>query len=699
MAINSTLNINGVAVDRDLADVVLESLTLGNPEGYDQLSFTHRGSTSQTYLARSLVTLTIDDGLGGGPVIRFKGRITSCNDTLDGNGVSWHYTAEGGAWLADLVSISHPQRGVGLSPVYNAPPDDGDYDGGLVGLTVGQIVEELLTIDQIATDLWNAGVEAYTAAPLDSGAGYDTIGGDPPVLKPATLADFALMTTPPFEAVRFSGQRLWSQLLDFVRSYAPTFRLRLLPSGTIRCTDTRTLPNRTLTVGTDAIRPPALNRDGGDCATAIRVRGSDLTEGMWFSHLKEDLEEDWTPEEEANWTIDDFARPDLGYSEVDITAMGTATVTVSVTNGLDEWDENYWPGVLAHITLIEDAASGSIQYQITRRIVANTALTVGGTSVLTLDIDLPPLPGFNRAIIVGVAGGSHVHRRYRFSTTRQEAARRIVRRFPFPVSTGSLGTGNQGAITTSVPFGWNVRGASDWYTGQAFALQFDIYTDPSDGLVKIIAAEPTCRPWTQQSDLEIGGDAVTKPDDVRVFVPVSKGALEVRVPPADAVPAYEGRAYSTHGLEYTQTIDLDGWLYVGDEGQATAFAQDLLDSLKDPVVTGNLEILGFDRDAVNAGGIESITLAAVPEFDALDADIAGIPLPVHSVELRWNTAPGNAMTFTTTLNVSNRTFPYHGERNEPRSNVETNSLIGIADFAREYGFFTGEGGTNYGGGF
>lgn len=685
----STLKINGSTIDRDAADVVIESLLYGNPEGPDVLEFTQHCTTSQAYLQRSSVELLIDDGGGGGSVRRFYGRITGASPDASG-GISWKYRAEGGSYLADLVSVSHPQRGTGESPVYNAPPDDLDYDAGLVGLSMGDILTELLTVDEIATDLWNAGVEAYTAAPP-----YDTAGATPPVLKAATVADFALMTIVPLEAIRFSGQRLWSQVMDFVRSHAPTFRLRIRPDGTIRCTDTRTLTPRTLTVGTDAIRPPTLARAGGDCVTAIRVRGRDDVEAWWFSLVSGDLEEDWTAQEEADWTWDDFARPAQGYAACTITAQGTNTVTVSVDDGLDEWGADYWPGILAHVTLIDDAASGAITYQITRRIIANTALSSGGTSTLTLDVDLPAGSAYDRAEIVGIPAGSHVHRRYKFASTRQDAAARIVRRFPFPVATGDLGLGYQGAARTSRPFGWNVKASSGFNVGQPFILQFSIYTDPDDNLVKIITAEPTIAPWTLPADRDIGGNAVTKPDDIRVLAPVSKGPLEIRVPAADDAPPWEGRAYTIHGLEFELVLDLDGWLYIGDESRATTFAQDLLDSLKDPVITGAVEVIGFDADALDAGGIESIELETAAGFDALDDDLVGVPLPVQSVELRWNTAPGSATNFTTVVNLSNRTFPYHGGRDEPKGDAPGN-YQDFGDFLGSSGLFTD---PNAGGGF
>lgn len=686
--ITSTITINGAVVDRDALDVVPVSMVMGNCDGPDAFEFSQAGATSPAFLQRSAVVVEIDLGLGGGPQLRFRGRIVDVTPRIDG-APGWHYRAEGGAYLADLVSVSHPQRGIGYL-AYNAPPtDEADYDPGLVGLELGEILAEVLTVDAIATELWNAGIEAYTAAPDDPDIGYDTIGGDAPVLKAATVTDLALLTTVPLETVRFAGQRLWSQLQDAVRTYAPTFRLRIRADGTIRCTDTRTLTPRILTVGTDPIRVPELKREAADCATAVRVRGRDEAEGFWFTLVAEDLEEDWTEQEEADWTWADFEAPEAGYAACDITALGTDTVTVEVVDGLDEWPTNYWPGIMAHVTLIEDAASGNITYQITRRIVSNTALTSGGTSVLTLDSALTVGSGYNRCEIVGVAGGSHVHRRYKFASDRQDAASRIIRRFPFPVATGSIGLGIQGATTATTPFGWNVKAASGFNVGQPFPLQFSVYTDPDDNLVKLITAEPTVKPWTLPADLDLGNGAVTKPDDIRVFVPVSKGPLSVRVPPADDLPPWEGRAYTIHGLEFEQIIDLEGWQYVADRARAEAFAQDLLDSLKDPVISGTIEYLGYDADAIEAAGIESIELEAVAAFDDLDDDLVDVPLPVHSVELRWNTSPGNATTFATVINVNTRTFPYHGGRqNEPRGYLDGSSSAMLSDFGQAYGFLS-----------
>ena len=624
------LKIGGSSVDRIAHNLRLRRFTIGSTNGPEECEFAEILAIAPSYNHGDSVKLEVNT------VLKFRGIIVG--DEGPGNNATINYRALGGSYLADLVPITHPTRGIGTR-VYNAPIDDVDYDPGLAGLEVGQILTSVLQEATTAAALWNAGIEAYTAAPPYSPTA---------TLKSQTVTDFADLDTVPLQAVRLSGARMWSQLVNVVRQWMPTFRLRILPDGTIRATDTRTLTPRTLTVGTDPIRLPTLRRDSQDCATAITIRGLDEVEGTWLSLENGDLTEDWTGTEESNWSWADYVTPTDGYDHGTIASETSTTVTVEPA-GSRTWAANYWSNIKATITVIDDASSGAVTYQETRIVVSNTAVT-GGSSVITLDRALAN-SGHDRYEMVGLSGGSHVWRRYKIAT--QDIADAVVRRFPYPVATANLGNGlpgGQAGITQ--PFGWNVQysDAANLIPGQVFLLQFDLITDPADDEIKVLANEPTCKPWTSQTDLDLGGAAVTGPDDIRVFVPVSLGALTVRKPSS----GYEGNAYTVEGISREVTIDLDEWIYKADSATVEALAQDLLDSIKDVVVTGSIEYLGYDADGVDAAGIESLEIAS--DFD--DYVVDGIALPIERVEVRYETTGPHQ--WITTYQVSNKRYPFHG---------------------------------------
>jgi hypothetical protein len=674
------LKVAGVVVNRAAENVRYVGATIFNPESADVLEF-HEFLPERRrpgFDAGATVELLIDG------TRHFWGRIDDVSDErpLAGGGLAFTYKCVGGQALLDDLAIES-NRGIG-ERFFNLEPRDPDYDAGAAGRELGQIVRAVFEdVHDFAERVWNSGVQCDTAAPPYTAT-------DPPELKAATQADLDLMTTVPRRPVRFRGSRFWTQVQAVVREWAPTFQPRVYADGTLRFTDNRTLDVRTLTEGDGTIRPPAFRRDTADCATAVQMRGRDVVEGMWLTLEQGDLAEDWTEEAEDAWTIFDFETPTDGYDQGDVVSMTSTTVTVISDIGA-VWLLNHWSDIQAHITVIDPNENDSILYQETRGVISSTASVGAGSNVgqYTVTVDAPfangsgTAWGYERFIIVGNTPASIVHRRYSF--VEQDIAERIVTRFPFPVVAPS--PDGTAASRTDVAFGQIVRSAvaSIFYPGQTFPLSFNLFTDPDDGLIKVMADEPTCKPFTTRADLEIGGEAVVKPDDVRIFAPVSTGAMTARVPGS----GFEGTAYTREGIEREIVVDVPEWTYEADRATILLYAQDLLDSLKDVVFSGSIDFTGYDAASLAAGGREAIGLRS--DYDGTpgpdeesgtgigsgsDAFAPGVPpLAVHSVELRWH--PSGPVPLTTHLRVSNRTRPWHGEQTYvPRGFLESSPMGG-----------------------
>lgn len=232
--------------------------------------------------------------------------------------------------------------------------------------------------------------------------------------SPLTLSDLAALTVIPQGRVTISGERILQSLEQFVQSYHPNHWLHIQPDGTIRFLDMRSPTNNTLTLGGDPrLGMPQLTRDYSECFTQVIVRGNTLAVGMtlqtspWPGSGSSDggLQEDFAwgsfnnAQAKANWTPANFTQPTIGSGNAtdqgSCTCPDTMHVVVTSNNASQTWAANYWSqsGTAAQgvLYLYADAIAGISQlYQ--ARIVANTALTAGGTSILTLDRACPASP-------------------------------------------------------------------------------------------------------------------------------------------------------------------------------------------------------------------------------------------------------------------------------------------------------------------
>jgi hypothetical protein len=340
----------------------------------------------------------------------------------------------------------------------------------------------------------------------------------------------------------------------------------------------------------------------------------------------------------ATWKPSDFAQPGTAQNQGTCTCPSTTTVTVTSANAATTWGANFWDqtttGRHGIITLAYPSGAGLTQYA-TRRVVANTALVAGGSSTLTLDLPLP-ITSYTTYTLFGLQGGASIVWR-KYAATNSAVGAALQNFFPYP--TPFVGAGGQSASLTSVPVGsvlWSSNGNSPY---NEFPLPFT--QDPSSGTFLFV--KPT---------FEVANNA--PPADVRVLAAVATGVNQVFAP-ADVggSPQYAGTSHTVEGLARTLVVTVDQWR---DPGQATAmaaYAADLLDSVKDAIVEGEITLLGLYEPALTMGLAVTVTgLGYTTGWENLSSSAGHPGLPVIAVELDWNAS--GPVDHTMRLRCSNR---------------------------------------------
>jgi hypothetical protein len=405
--------------------------------------------------------------------------------------------------------------------------------------------------------------------------------------------------------------------------------------------------------------------------------------------------------------------PAVGQSDIGSCTMGSTTsVTVTSANTHANWVADYWDysptGHQGVIVLRSDSISDVTQF-FTARITANTSLSAGGTSILTLDTPAPAT-SYNSYQIYGTAGGaSFVYRRY--SVTNATIAAQMANYFPYPVAwRNSDGTA---ATLTTTPAG-TVFGAAGQQSG------IGIRVDPTSGT--ILTARPTA--------LVFSADGVTPNpvSNLQVFIPVNTGALSTAFPsatgsgatatcvasggviqptitvtaggsgytsppavhfsggggsgatavatvvggvvtaitrtsggsgylsPTVSIDLWDGTAFSVLGIERTKTISVNDWRDYSNTTNMNVFASEYLDSVKNIVFEGSIPYFGLLTTPLLVGhqlNIAGGTGGGYPTgWEALD-------LPIIAVDLEYCEGSG-ATNYITTLTFSNRRAPFSG---------------------------------------
>jgi hypothetical protein len=331
--------------------------------------------------------------------------------------------------------------------------------------------------------------------------------------------------------------------------------------------------------------------------------------------------------------------PTVGQSDIGTCTMPSTTqVTVTSANAKANWPAGYWDyspsGHQGIVVLRQDAVSAYTQY-FTARIIANTSLTAGGTSTLTLDQPAPAIT-YTSYQIYGTAGGaSYVYRRYK--VTNSEVAAQLANYFPYPVayrnSNGTAATLTSNAAGTVF---YSPSGSAPYQ--QAY---IGVAVDPESGTV--LTARPTALVFSPD------GVTPTPVNDFQAFVPVHTGALSVVQPSS----GYAGTSYTALGIQRTKVISCNDWRDSSNSANMTTFASEFLDSVKDVVYEGSIPYFGLLSSALTIG--HKLNIAG----NGYSTGWSSLNLPVIAVDLEYRERQGGT-SLVTTLTFSNRRAPFSG---------------------------------------
>src|SRR5512135_890974 len=628
----TTLTIGGDAID--LAAYPLGTLVAYARDGIPSLSLYRRGGAlpglPDPWLGQPVV-LTING------TTYFRGDVVSVSPDYEADGPGWvlAYQCLGLRYRGNLVPLTDENTGLDTAP-FNLQPEDPAYLASRAGRSVGQILAAVLTMPTNAANLSGLGL-----------GGYTSLG--PPALPADTTADLAALAMIPPAPVHVGGEKLIGALDGLLAQWAPNYSLWIDPgTGAFRFLDLRGFAPHTFTLGTDPVRPCPLVRDTTDCFTRVEVRGQPLTEPWMLSLSNRGLVEDFghdgltSDQAKAAWVPANFAQPGPAQDQGTCTCASTTTVTVASADPTAAWGADAWDqtdaGRHGILTLADPAGSGLTQYA-TRRVVANTALAPGGTATLSLDLPLP-ITSYSSYTLFGLQGGaSVVWRQYRAADPAVGAALQNFFAYPVPY----VGAGGASVSLTSAPIGsvlWSLNGRPPY---NEFPLPFT--QDPGAGTFLFVA--PT---W------EVANHA--PPADVRVLAAVATGANRA-VAPADAAgaPRHDGTSHAVEGLARTLVVTVDAWRDPANAAAMAAYAADLLDSVKDTVVEGEITYLGLFEPALTMGLAANVTGRGYTTGWELLTSFDGHPgLPIVEVELTWNYR--GPVAHTIRLRCSNRRAHY-----------------------------------------
>src|SRR5271157_1588450 len=490
-----------------------------------------------------------------------------------------------------------------------------------------------------------------------AGTGYTT----PPTVIISTLPSVtvndlaALDVIPPFR-ITFAGERIMQSIESAVQSCHPNHWVYVDIIGNIRFLDQRLFTNNTVTLGGSDVRwmMPSLHRDLSDCYSQLIVRGDLDVSGVTLAvkpypgsgssdgGLQEDFGYSGLSNSAAiaSWVPSDFQTFNLqsGQDQGSCTCPSTTDVRITSTNTrltltanqLDQTDT----GQHAIITVYSDTVT-NLQQMFSARVTANTAMTAGGTSDLTLDRALPSTAYNGYRLYALSTAGNVVWRRYK--VTNSFIAAQMQQFFPYPFAFRNS-DGTAATLTTSpvCTVYWSSSGSPP-YNQSAIGVQID----PISGTITTVS--PT--------SLVYGGGVVTPPTDVQVFLPVANGSLEVQAPSGGG---YGGTLYTVEGISRTKTVTVREWRDYSLNTSMQTYANELFDSIKDVVVEGTILYLGLATTYLAPGQAVSIT------GNGYTTGYESVALPVESVDVQFNAGPGGTACVST-LHLSNRKARYAGE--------------------------------------
>ena len=329
-------------------------------------------------------------------------------------------------------------------------------------------------------------------------------------------------------------------------------------------------------------------------------------------------------------------------TSIDITSQNT-----SLTYSADQLDQTD-TGLHATVFCFSDVITGVSQGSFAR-VVANTAMTAGGSCTLTLDRALPAATYNSYRLSYSSSGGNVTWRRYKVMNANVAASMQQYFPYPFALPFGSSGltpgagsltgtSSGSAATTTNGPVAvvlWSASGSPPYNMSS-----IPITIDPVAGTVT--TATPT--------SLMYGGGVVTPPSDFQVFLPIATGGLQVQYP----VSGYAGTLYSVEGISRTKTITVRSWTDLSLSANMAAYAYELFTSACNVVVEGTIGYLGLPTNYLTPGQAVSIT------GSSYTTGYESAALPVASVSIQFNPGP-TGTAYLTTLHLSNRQTRFGAE--------------------------------------
>ncbi|WP_165076164.1 hypothetical protein, partial [Paludisphaera rhizosphaerae] len=469
------------------------------------------------------------------------------------------------------------------------------------------------------------------AGPLASlGIGGYTESGGEYSLPAATLSDLAALDQIPTGVCTVSGPRCLSAVESFIQSIYPGHALNVQPDGKIRVFDLLDPTAVTLTLEdlTDLVSPPSVRRSLADCFTKVTIFGQPRTVAKLVSLSNGGLEE-WfqypgvtNSAAKAAWTTDVYKYGQGSRSTGTLTVTDTTHVVLTSADATQTWDADaFGPAGQAGILHLSKSVISGFDSIVSVRVVANTALTAGGTSTFTLESPLPATDYDGYTLYGFDTGPALVYRRYRVVDADMRAA--LARKF----SPSAVWLGAYGGSATSTNFPM----ASVCWDGNEVTDGFSI--DIADGTITFFV--PTY--------ITAGN---RPPDDVRVLIAVNEDSLTATAPAS----GWEGTAYSVDGLQREQRVFMKSWTDPANQAAMDDYAQQLLDTNKNTVVDLNLTVNRI-LDEVLPLANQGLNIAA----DGYSTGLEDANLPISGLSIVWNN--GAASLHTTSVTASNRRQP------------------------------------------
>lgn len=534
----------------------------------------------------------------------FRGRIVGVDSSKSETGWTHGYRCLGKQFDLDQIPV---RPATGAIYRFNLPKSDPDYSPSRSGLTVGQMLAIVLA---------------------DHSAAMSAVG----VTFASGFLD-GLTWTPP-RPVDFGGERLWSELVDFLGRWAMNHRFWLdYSSGCqIKVFDLGSLATeRTVALGTDKAELVSFRTGTENCFTRVVGLGGDEVELHELRLSDATLQEDWTSTQETNWVYGDFKAEGIATDGGNVISMTQSVVTVQSSSNTRTWAANFWAGTREGRLQLRGTPVAGVTSQAIRDVSANTALTAGGQATVTVSRDFE-LNSYTKYSLFGRKDNDHVWRRYLPTDT---AVRTKLRRlFAKPV-TYRFAEGQAAITGISHPLGF-IKHAGILY-------QMLVTIDQATG--QILFVEPVVAHTAlgnSEADLD-DGDVTTEPADVVVAVPVAVRRLETSFPPnSGGSPVYSGLAATEYGIQRTKYIRLDEWEDKNAQSQIERLLEEVHKSVRDPRVEARVAVHGYTAAAYRGlGWALRLQARRSSGSDLIDLGLlSDLPLPVRSVSVEWGRGDG-----------------------------------------------------------